>query len=343
MSAAALDAVEQIARRIHEQDGFILATHIHPDGDAIGSELALWLVLEQLGKRVAIINHSPTSEQFAYLPGYEQVRCLAQTGAVHTALSRVVSGATRPLLFALDCGSLDRLGDVPAVVAPRGFVNIDHHHSNDRFGELALVRADACSTGELVFDLAVACGVPIDLEIATCIYTAIVSDTGSFGYANTSPRAHDLAARLIDLGVDPVEVSRHLFRSRTLEQLRLGAMLASSMSLACDGRLAWCCLTHAMCAEAGVDPIDTQDMVLVPISVRGVELGLLFRETEVPGEIKLSLRSEGTVDASALAALFGGGGHAGAAGCAFGGAMAAVVPTVIARIERWLAGEVEAC
>lgn len=307
MSADPLDA---IAALVLAEDAFLISTHLYPDGDAIASELALFHAFARLGKRAWIVNHSPTSEQYAFLPGIEHVRCLADAPALDARPS---------VLFSLDCGRFNRLGDVPARYGCARIINIDHHVTNNAFGELNLVRPEASSTGEILLELAVACGVELDLAIATCIYTAILSDTGRFCYANTSPRVHELAARLIALGVDPAEISREMFRSRSLAQLRLFALLVGTLQLSPDGRVAWATLSHAMCQEAGLGMIDTLDAVQIPISVRGVELGLLFRETDDPAEVKLSLRSEGTIDVAALASRFGGGGHPCASGCTLSG------------------------
>lgn len=328
------DPVAAIADLLAASDGFWISTHIFPDGDAVASELAMWHVLRKLGKRAFIVNHSIASEMYRFLPGFDQVHSLCE-GAHGDPASHAELDPRPQTLIALDCGRRFRLGDVPDVLGPSRVINIDHHLSNDFFGDLNLVRPEACSTGELVLELAVACGAELDLEIATCVYAAIVSDTGRFSYANTNARAHEIAARMIEVGVDPAEISHRLWRSRSMGQLRLHSALVNRLELADGGRVAHVTLDQALCDEVDVDPVDTLDAVHVPISVRGVDVGILFR---VEGdEVKVSLRSEGAVDVSALAARFGGGGHQGAAGCALRAPADAARAQVLAAVSEAVA------
>ncbi len=317
-----MGALSQIVQVLTEEDDFLISTHLYPDGDAVSSELALYQALRKLGKKSTIINASPLPDLYDFLPLREAIQTLDNyqgNGGFHTLLS-------------LDCGRDYRLGEVLPRLKPQRIINIDHHVSNNYFGEINLVKPEACSTGELILDLAVALGVEIDLEIATCIYTAIVTDTGRFCYQNTSPRAHEIAARMIALGVDPSDITARLYRNRTIGQLRIHSLLVDTLELSDDGRVAWAYLTNAMCAKAQVSAIETLDCVEVPILLRGVKVGVLLRETDTPGEVKLSLRSEGDVDVSVIAKKFDGGGHPGAAGCTLEGPLPEVQRRIIPEI-----------
>ena len=309
----------RIVETIEREDDFLISTHLYPDGDAVASELALYQTLRKLGKKATIINASPLSDQYDFLPFRDAI----------ITLDRYQGNGRFRTLLSLDCGRDYRLGDVLPRLQPDQVINIDHHISNNYFGHINLVRPEACSTGELILDLAVALGVEIDLDIAICVYTAIVSDTGRFCYKNTTPRSHEILARMIALGVDPPEITGRLYRSRTLGQLRINSLLIDTLELSDDGRVAWAELTNSMCDAAAVSMIETLDCVRIPISLRGVQVGLLFRETDPPGEVKLSLRSEGDIDVSSIARRFGGGGHPGAAGCSFEGSLAEVRERII--------------
>lgn len=322
------DCIARILEVFRGQDDFLISTHLYPDGDAISSELALHRVMRKLGRRATIVNDSPTSDLYDFLPGRE---------AIHTLADWSGNGAF-PTLVSLDSGRNHRLGRVLPRFQPRRIINIDHHVSNDHFGEINWVDPGASSTGELVLDLAVAAGVEVDLEIATCVYTAILSDTGCFCYANATARAHEIAARMIALGVDPAEISGRLYRSRSLGQVRLQAALVDTLELSPDGRVAWATLSHEMCRRAGARMIEALDSVLLPISLAGVVLGVLFRECDEPGRIKVSLRSEAGLDVSLLARALGGGGHPCASGATLEGSLAEVRARVVPRLLAELDG-----
>lgn len=315
------------------EDDFLISTHLYPDGDAVCSELALYQALTKMGKQATIVNDTPLGDTYGFLPFSDRIQCLADMPA----------NGRYETLISLDCGRDYRLGQVLPHFRPRRIINIDHHISNDGFGELNLVRPKASSTGELILDLAVACGVEVDAAMATCIYTAILSDTGRFCYSNTTPRAHEIAARMIAIGVSPADISRQLFRCRSLGQLRVDAAVVETLDLSEDGRVAWASLTHQMCERAGCRMLETLECVLIPISMRGVVIGLLFREADEPGHVKLSLRSEGSgPDVSQIARRFGGGGHPNAAGCTLEGTVEQVrdriVPQMLEVVDQLAPG-----
>lgn len=322
-----MNGVERVWEALRGARRLLVSTHLNPDGDAISSELALDWILRGSGADITIVNQSPYPDPYRFLPGIERIH-----------LYKGASYAPFPVLVALDCGRKNRLGDFVEKIECGTVVNIDHHISNDEFGDVNWIDPKASSTGELLLSLADHAGVPIGPELATCLYTGILTDTGNFTFANTTPCCHRLASRLIECGADPAEISRYLYRSRSVGKLRLQARLITELHVDEEASLAWASLTREMCDDAGVSITDALDLVTIPLSVDGVDLGILFREFEEPGKTKVSFRSEGEPDVSLLARELGGGGHPSAAGCTLemelDDAVAAVVPWVYDRLGR---------
>ena len=323
--------IGQIWDALCGEDSFLISTHLHPDADGISSELALASILRWCGKRCKIINESPLPGVYRFLPGIEQIQSFNGN-----------SVGAFDCLIALDCGRKCRLGPSIGEIPVERVANIDHHISNDYFGDLNWVDPEASSTAELVLELADHAGMPIDVDRATCLYTGILTDTANFCSASTQPRTLEIAARLIGHGASPQQVSGHLYRCRSLGKLHLQGMLINTLEVSEGGRVAWAQLTQAMCKQNGVPTTETHDFVTLPLSIGGVELGILFRELGEGQGIKVSFRSEGSADISRLARGFGGGGHPTASGCtletSIDRAVEHVVPEVIEQIEGIPAG-----
>lgn len=321
----------EIIRFLREEDGFQISTHIHPDGDAIGSELALAYMLRSLGKRFRILNESPLPDLYHFLPGVCQAH--AMNGA-----SLPLSAADRPRhLVSLDCGSRERLGRVATEFRFDTVINIDHHITNTLFGDLNWVDSETSSTAEILYEVLTMLEIPLAVDLAVCLYTGILTDTGNFNYANTSSRCHRLVSRMIEEGgVDPAAVSRSLYRSESIARLKIKAMVIQNITTSPGGKVAWGAITREMRRQAGADFLDTLDAVTLPISLEGIRVGMLFREMD-NGETKVSFRSDETTDVSSLAIRFGGGGHPQAAGCSIGMDLEKtrelIVPLVVDLIE----------
>ena len=319
--------VGQVAKVLCEADRLIISTHVHPDGDAISSELALAWILRSEGIEPRIVNQSSLPVPYRFLPGIEW---LEQWDPSHELACDTFA--------ILDCGRRERVGAIGDRIRCDRVVNIDHHISNDRFGDVNWVVPEACSTGELMVDLADHLGVSIGTELATCLYTAILTDTGNFNFSNTNARSHHIASRLIECGANPAEISRNLYRSRTVGKLRLQARLIDNLRLNEAGDIAWAQLSRQMCEEVGVDLKEALDLVTIPLSVDGVRLGILFRELDERGKTKVSFRSEGDPDVSVLATQLGGGGHPTASGCTLemdiDEALERVIPAIFDWVDR---------
>ncbi|HEY0493314.1 MAG TPA: DHH family phosphoesterase [Candidatus Dormibacteraeota bacterium] len=295
-----LEIAPQIWTVIENAPTIAAVTHKDADGDTLGSALALAQALEPLGKSVPVLSAPPVPAAWAFLPGIERVN-----------RDPVKPGVP---VFVFDSGEAERAGSFfPLIAQATTVVNIDHHVTNTHFGTLNLVCTDAASTGELVYDLLKAWKVPIPPEAAGCLYATILSDTGGFRHDNTSGRALQAAAELVRLGADPVALARGLFKSRPASYLRMQGHILQSLHFEFDDRLVWGVITLADLRKSGAAAEQADSAIDQLNTLRGQELAILFKEA-APALIKVSIRSRDQVDAAALAAIFGGGGHHRAAG-----------------------------
>jgi bifunctional oligoribonuclease and PAP phosphatase NrnA len=315
---------EAVVERIRAAGRILISSHANPDGDAIASELGLARVLAGLGKRTAIWNLHPVPALFAVLPGAEEI----------------VAGDAPPpgfpdafdLVVVLECPTLDRTG-LEGALAARPMVNIDHHLGNDGYGEASWVDAEQPAVGVMVAELATALGGTIDTQTANCLLVALVTDTGGFRFANSTPEAFEAAARLLRLGAEIETVSRWLYERQPETAVRLLGELLATLRRHHDGRIATVHLTRAMFARSGAAPGDSEGLIDTPRTIDGVEAVALFRELEVDSW-KISLRSRGALDVQQIARRFGGGGHVNAAGCRFTGTLAEAERTFVDELAR---------
>ena len=319
---------KEILRKIAEETrgyrSFLISTHQNPEGDAIGSILALGLALKGLGKEVRILTQDPVPEVLTFLPGAQEV--------IHQA----PSDGRFDMVFALDCGDRARLGEEFNRVKEIGkIVNIDHHVSNGFFGDLNLVDPQASSTAEIILDLVQILGVPLTREVAENIYTGILTDTGSFHYSNTSPQTFAAARACLLAGVDPWEVSQKIYDTQPLPRLRLLPRVLDTLELLEEGRVSSVVLTQQMLKEAGATVAMSEDFINFPRSVRGVEVAVLFREV-TPREYRVSMRSRGAVDVARIAGQFQGGGHPAASGCTVDGGLSEVKAKILEAVRAVL-------
>jgi phosphoesterase RecJ-like protein len=307
----------------------VVCAHHNPDGDAIGSMLGLGRALRAAGQDVVLAHPDPQ-------PVPSDLAFLLQPGEA-IALSPPPDLAER-VLVAVDCASERRLWAEPLHERALSVVNIDHHQDNTRFGDLNLVEPLASSTAEVVLGVLREAGWPLSREVAEPLYVGLVTDTGRFGYSNTGPSAHVAAAALIEAGVDPAEMGRRLYEEQPLDRILLtGRALERARSLA-RGRMLASVLTREDFAAAGGD--DTEGIVEVMRSVRGVEVAAFVREAGPPGALRVSLRAaDPDVDVSAIAREEGGGGHRAAAGFSTSRPVDELIPWLEARVLARLDGD----
>ncbi len=317
--------LQTIVSVLKEPGSVAILSHVRPEGDTLGSALACHLVLHAMGKEVATFNPDPVPKSLRALPGApEVIRAdrLPRSFDCYLVVDATDPGRVGRLLNGLPDGSV--------------VINIDHHISNTFFGTYNWVDAEAAATGEMIYYLIQEMGVPLSREVAINLYVAILTDTGSFQFANTTPRALRVAAALIEAGVVPHEVAGLLFDQREADDLRLLGTLLTRMQLSPDGRVAWIEVTRDVMGQDGAHEDALEDLINYPRSVRGVEVALLLREETAQG-VRVSLRSKGKLDVAAIARAFQGGGHTKAAGCTVAGSLDEVRQRVLAEIRRSLA------
>ncbi len=325
-------AAHELAALLVPGTRVVLTTHVNPDGDGLGSEVALAHLLRDMGLDPVIANPSPTPERFAFL--------FTSLPGVDRSATAVKELRRADLVIVLDIADQSRLGQLGEVVRERNVpvACIDHHTGG---GQLPpgprIVDSTAAATGELIFLLARDLDRPVTREIAHAIYVAIVTDTGSFRFSNTTPRTLRVAAELLELGADPEEVYLEVYASAPPGRPRLLAETLQTLVIEDDAGIAWMTVPPGALERHGVDADDLDGIVEHARAVKGVRLAILFRHVS-GGRIKVSFRSVGTVDVAALARTMGGGGHTKAAGVAIAGDLDAVQRDVLAAARRFVAG-----
>lgn len=305
---------------IEQHDHFLVVSHHHPDGDAISSTLATGWLLGQLGKSFTLYNEDVIPKKFSYLWNIDRLVSESDAEMALARYSRVI---------AVDCADFSRTGNASQFFSEEAYLlNIDHHPTNDQFGRVNVVRTEAAATAEIIYDLICLFELTWNQDIATCIYTGLLTDTGGFRYSNTSAKVLAIASEMLRHGVNGSILNEQLFEKMTYSQFQLLQIALSTMSFACDRKIAWVCLTADDFAQTGALNEDTEGIVNYARNIEGVETGIMFRELN-PNEIKVSFRSSGQVDVAQLASSFGGGGHVRAAGCTLHCSMAEAVNQIV--------------
>ena len=293
---------DQITEALRQAKSVIIASHVFPDADAIGSQLALGNILESLGKKIFYYCEEFVSSLYEFMPGSEMLdKNLPDISQFDAAV-------------AVDCGDRFRLGhEADTLLQIHPFIVIDHHAGHREFGDMCWVEANRSSTAEMVFDLALALNADISYNAAYNLYAAIVSDTGSFKYESTSAYTFNVASYLLNRGVVPSEVAGKLFDNYSVKRLRLLEKVLGSLELYSEGQIAVISATNEMFEEIGAKREYTEEFINLPRAVRSVKVAVLLKENQ-DGYIKVSLRAKGECDVSLAASKFGGGGHRNASG-----------------------------
>lgn len=312
--------IERVIEVIDRCQRFIITSHVRLDGDALGSELALYWLLKELGKVAVVYNEDPTPENYLFLPGASQITHTMEDVSNYDAA------------FILDCSELERVGKVAPRIQDIGvLVNIDHHVSNDGFCEIKLIDPQASSTGELVWRVLKAMNFKPTTEMATCLYTAILTDTGSFRYGNTTSQALQAASQMVLYGADPQLISQEIYENEPMEKIKLMARVLSSLTLEGEGKIACLTVTLEDLKETGAKRHYTEGFVDLGRRLRGVTVSLFFSQVS-PDAFKVSMRSKNDVNVEQVARKLGGGGHRNAAACELRGDLASVKKRVLETI-----------
>jgi len=288
----------------------LLASHCNPDGDAIGSLLALGLYLDGMEKAVTLYNESPIPAVYRFLPAVDRVT------------RRLGDKIDYDTIIILDCGGIQRIGEAAGRLNRMPLIiNIDHHTTNTGFGHIQRVDTEACATAEIVYRIIKEMGGAITADIATSIYTGILTDTGSFRFSNTNQAAFAICEEMIEHGVNPFHIAQHVYGTYSLGRIKLLNLALDSIELSKNGKLSLMTVTRDMLDETDTQSQDADGMINYARGIEDVKVAVLIQEnlngrdaTPHPDQYHVSLRSDGTVDVGAIAASFGGGGHMSAAG-----------------------------
>ncbi|MBN2569360.1 MAG: bifunctional oligoribonuclease/PAP phosphatase NrnA [Deltaproteobacteria bacterium] len=310
---------------IHSSKTFLVTSHVRLDGDALGSELALCQMLRNTGKEVVVYNQDETPDIYKFLPGVDTIVHVLQPDWRFDAA------------FILDCSGIDRVGDGAGSIISMSekIVNIDHHKSNNVFTVHSLIDHEASSTGEIIYRVLTALGGSLNQDIATNIYTAIMTDTGSFRYSNTSSKTFELAAKLVEGGADLRLISELVYETRPLPQIRLMGMALDTLEFHENGTIGSVLVTQKMLRDAGALNEHTEGIVDMVRSVKGTDVALFYFEM-TENDFKVSLRSKRAIDVASIAGEFGGGGHVNAAACRVSGDIETVKKRFVDVVTRAL-------
>ena len=296
--------LHQVVGLIESKRRFAITSHIRPDGDSLGSSLGLFWLLRALDKEVEVIMRDAVPHAYEKLPGAEMVRVTPRVDRQYDAV------------FVIECSDITRPGLLD--LEKQLVVNIDHHSTTALFGDINWIDSTASAVGEMIYNLCKALGVRVTREIAECVYTALITDTGSFHYSNTSERTFKVASELVRAGVKPAKVSQNVFANYPWSKIELMSGVLSTVRRDASGRVAWLVQTQEAQERANATDEDGDGFVNYPMSCGDVEACAFFKET-APGVYRVSLRLKCDVNVARIAERFGGGGHRNAAGCTFKG------------------------
>ncbi len=318
--------LEDAAAFIRERDDFLIVSHVQPDGDAISSTVAVGWLLEKLGKKFTMLNEGPVPSRLQYL--WKSSDILTDNGDQPPRQFRNV--------ICVDCADFARVGKADQWFVPDAeLLNIDHHPTNDGFGRVNLMKFHAAATAEILFELLDHMGLELNPDVATAIYTGLLTDTGGFRYSNTSPQVMIMASRLLEAGVNGPELAELLLERMTIGQLRIIQRGLSRLSFSANQQIGWLWVTSEDLEETGATNEDLEGLVNYPRNIEGVEVGLLFKQNGQES-VKVSLRSAGRVNVAAVAQHFGGGGHVRAAGCRLTDPLPDVIGQVVGVVQKAL-------
>lgn len=318
-------APQELLNAVLDARSILVTTHVVPDGDAIGSALAMKLALEKVGKTVCICLSDPVPEFLRFLPGSDLI-CVA----------RCVEGPF-DLALVLDCGSADRVGQCEESVKSSKIVaSVDHHATNTHFADINWVNTEAAATVEMVASIIRGLGVEYDADIATCLFAGLSTDTGSFRYSNTSADTFRVAADLVDAGARPWEIAQSIYDTKPYGSLSALAEAILGIEFSCGGLIASMSIPAELMARHDITEGETEGFIGYARSIDGVEVAVALRELD-GGTTRIGFRSKEKVDVAKVAAEFGGGGHVHASGCTMRGSLEEVKSKVLPRLERALA------
>ena len=322
--------MKHIKEEIESNDSFLITTHIFPDPDALGSELALYAFLQKLGKSPRIVNSGPPPEKLKFMDKYGWIEIFdpSRLNAEYLQNDAVI---------ALDCSLLERIGHLAEVCRRFDGLKIcmDHHIFEGGFAEINLIDTGRSAMGEILYDLFGLFTVKIDRDIAEWLYLSIMADTRSFQFDVTTPATHRVIADLLEFGIRPEKMFEKVYESNDLREAKLFGRALCSLTQVEDGKLLWFKITRKMCEEAGTWPMHTDYFISFVRSFQGSDIVILFRE-DLDGSTKVSLRSKHSIDVNRIARALGGGGHCCASGIDMDCGLDEAIEKVLAAARKFL-------
>ncbi len=314
--------INKIIEAINEGQSFLITSHVRLDGDALGSELALFLILSDLGKKAVIYNQDDTPKNYYFLPAAQKI--------VH----QFDNAQQYDAAFVLDCSELERVGDKAAEIGKIGkIINIDHHVSNGVFSALRILDTQASSTGELLYSLFKQMSYNMTPDVCTNLYAAILTDTGGFRYSSTRKETLWAAGNLVENGADPQWISENIYESDSPAKLKLLAKVLETLSLDLKNKVGSLVVTQNALRDTGASLEHTEGLVDIPRTVKEISISILYTQL-ADDYFKLSLRSKGSVNVEKIAKKFGGGGHVNAAGCTIKGKIDTIKLQILQAIKE---------
>ncbi|KMT23062.1 DHH family phosphoesterase [Clostridium cylindrosporum] len=315
-----MNNIQDIIDLINSNNNFAIVSHTSPDGDCMGSMLGLYNSLVSYSKCVDVYLDDEIPKRLSFIPGAPNIL-------------NSFSPKEYDIIFALDCGDIKRLGSFSeSLLASGKVVNIDHHLSNDMYGDVNLVIPDMSSVGEIIYNILAEGNLPINEKVAMCLYVSILSDTGGFKYSNTKPSTLITVSKLLEFNIDHSKIYTKLLSEKTKEQVILSSLVSSNLELYFNEKVALLYVTQDMLTKSNVNENDSGDLVNIARDIDTVEVGILIKEKH-PELYKISLRSKDYFDVRCVAETFGGGGHTKAAGCAINGTFEEIKAKLLAEIK----------
>jgi phosphoesterase RecJ-like protein len=320
--------IKEIVEAIKKYDNYLISSHINIEGDAIGSELALFYLIKQLGKDAILVNNNSVPDRYKFLPGSDKLIVINNNDKVKRYENVIV----------VDCPTIERSGRIaPLLQRAKIKINIDHHVSNENFGDFNWVAPEASSCGEMIFNLYKEMRLSINEEIATLLYVAILTDTGSFRYDSTTRNTHRIVGELIKLGVRPAKIYEKIYETKKIGDIELLAKALSTIKVTDNGKIAYIYVTKKMLDDTDTVADRTDGFVNFARSIDGSEISIFFREdASDPQKIHVGFRSKDRANVNVLASKFGGGGHPKASGCSLKGPLLEVIAKVLKSSEEFL-------
>lgn len=319
--------LNQILKLIKKSKAILITSHMDPDGDSIGSQLAWGSFLKRFKKPFKIINQGQISEKYRFLDPQNLIENID---------SKDYKDFRPDLVFIFECSYLDRIGRVQKLISPKtSIINIDHHQDNQKFGSINILDKKASAVAEIIFDLLKLAKFKITPQVANRLYAAILTDTGRFRFASTTSKCLRVCAELIDSGADPKLLTDKIYYSVNLSDLRFLGYVLSQMEIEADGKISSIALKKEILDRYQINTENTEGIVDYSLLLKGVKVGVLFKEL-APDRTKVSLRSQNDIDISKIAKTFGGGGHKNAAGCLLRVNMQEAKEIVLGEIKKWV-------